>query len=363
MSLIEDIKIEYYKLPLKGNLVDALHGRHDFFEVIIANVLTEDGINGVGYTYTGGIGGVAIAKMLEFDLVPKMLGKEIENLSALNLYMNNAIHYVARGGIASFAISALDIACWDVWLKEQNKSLADAFGTRQPHVKTYHGGIDLMLSEYELLHSIEEKLLEGHTAIKIKVGKSNMQEDISRVKAVRNLIGKDAWFAVDANMVMSVEQAIKFANAIEQYDIAWFEEPTNPDKYYDYAEIAKNTSIPIAMGENLHTHYEHELALDIGNVKEIIPDCSNVCGISGFFEVAKLAKDRGLKVNSHGMQELHLNVLGAVDNAGYVEAHSFPIWEYANEPLLVRNGLFTPSFNAGTGVSFNLELLNKANRF
>ncbi|MFI3174609.1 MAG: mandelate racemase/muconate lactonizing enzyme family protein [Bacillota bacterium] len=356
MSVIKNIKTDYYKLPLEGNLVDALHGKHDHFELIVATVTLESGVEGIGYTYTGGIGGVAIAKMVELDLTPRLIGHDIKDFSEMNQYMNNAIHYVARGGIASFAISALDIAFWDAKLKEEKKSIADYFGTRNEKVRTYYGGIDLTLTEKELLNNIENKMKDGHTAFKIKLGR---KEDVERVKAVRELIGKDAWFAVDANMIYSVEDAIKLANAIEKYDIAWFEEPSNPDNYFGYAEIGKNTSIPIAMGENLHTVYEHKLALDIGNVKEIIPDCSNICGITGFFDVAKLAKERKQKVNSHGMQELHANVLGALDNAGFVEFHSFPIFEYTNEPLIIEKGLLTPSKEFGTGVSFDLDKINK----
>ncbi|WP_305768496.1 mandelate racemase/muconate lactonizing enzyme family protein [Candidatus Epulonipiscium viviparus] len=368
MSKISDIKVDYYKLPLIGNLVDALHGRHDYFEVVLATVITSEGTKGVGYTYTGGIGGIAIAKMLEIDLAPKMIGKELPRISKhfgyeefrqMNLDMNNAIHYVARGGIASFVISALDIAIWDASLKEANLAIADVFGTRQSTVKTYHGGIDLMLTEKELLESLDVKLKEGHTRVKIKVGRENLVEDIDRVEAVRKLVGKDAWFAVDANMVMHPDTAIRFAQNIEKYDIAWFEEPTNPDKYKDYAKISENTIIPIAMGENLHTAYEHELAFDIGKVSEIIPDCSNVCGITGFFDVAHLAKVRGRNVNSHGMQELHVNVLGAVDNPGLVEYHSFPIYLYTNEPLIVKGGDLVPSKVPGTGVSFNFEKMEK----
>ncbi len=356
MSIIKNIKTDYYKLPLEGNMVDALHGRHDHFELITATVTLDSGVTGVGYTYTGGIGGVAIAKMIELDLTPKLLGREINDFNEMCLYMNNAIHYVARGGVASFAISALDIAFWDAKLKEEKKSLPDYFGTRNQKVRTYYGGIDLTLTEKELLTNLENKMKDGHTAFKIKLGRP---EDVERVKAVRELIGKDAWFAVDANMIYSVEDAIKLAKAIEKYDIAWFEEPSNPDNYFGYAEIGKNTSIPIAMGENLHTIYEHKLALDIGCVKEIIPDCSNVCGVTGFFDVAKLAKERNQKVNSHGMQELHVNVLGALDNAGLVEFHSFPIFEYTNEPLPIEKGMLTPNQELGTGVSFNLEKINK----
>lgn len=356
--IIKDIEIKYFKVPLEGNLVDALHGKHDNFELVTATVYDENGNNGTGYTYTGGFGGAAIAKVLTQDLVPQLIGKELDSLEEMNDYMNRCIHYIARGGIASFAISALDIGFWDLKLKVENKAIADLYGTRNERVRTYYGGIDLMFSKEELLENIKKQLAKGHTAVKIKLGKENEDEDIERVEAVRNLIGNDAMFMVDANMIWSVPQAIRMAKRLEKFNIAWLEEPTNPDDYEGYARIGQATTIPVAMGENLHTIYEHKLALDIARIKYPIPDCSNVCGITGFLRVAKLCKERGLKVSSHGMQELHVNVLGALDNAGYLEYHSFPICDYTVEPLKIVDGYIEPSKNPGVGVEFDWEKLD-----
>lgn len=125
---IKKIGIDYYKVPLEGNLVDALHGKHDNFELITATVTLESGQSGVGYTYTGGFGGAAIAKMLEQDLVPQLISVPISSPEEMNDYMNQHIHYVARGGIASFAISALDIAFWDIELKTRGIALKDLRG-------------------------------------------------------------------------------------------------------------------------------------------------------------------------------------------------------------------------------------------
>ncbi len=355
---IKNIEIKYFKVPLEGNLVDALHGKHDNFELITATVYDENNNSGTGYTYTGGFGGLSISEMLKNDLVPQLIGKELNNVEEMNDYMNTCIHYVARGGIASFAISALDIAFWDLKLKTENMAIADIYGTRNEKIRTYYGGIDLMFTQEELLNNIKKQLNNGHTAIKIKLGKENEDEDIERVKAVRNLLGKDKMFMVDANMVWSVPQAIRMAKRLEEFDITWLEEPINPDNYTGYAEIGQTTTIPIAMGENLHTIYEHKLALDIGRINYPIPDCSNICGITGFLKVAKLCSERGLKVSSHGMQELHVNVLGALDNAGYLEYHSFPICDYTVEPLKIVDGYIEPSKKSGIGVEFDWDKLN-----
>lgn len=356
-NIISHIETKYFKVPLEGNLVDALHGKHDNFELITATVRLEDGREGTGYTYTGGIGGTAITSLLKNDLTPQLVGKEFTTPELLNEYMNRSIHYVARGGIASFAISALDIAFWDLKLKSENIAIADYFNHRNDKVRTYYGGIDLMYTEEELLENIKKQLKAGHTAVKIKVGQENEDDDISRIKAVRELIGPDAMFMVDANMVWSVEKAIRMAKKMEQYNITWFEEPTNPDDYDGYARIGQATTIPVAMGENLHTIYEHELALDKARIMYPIPDCSNVCGITGFYKVAQLAKERGLVVSSHGMQELHVNVLGGLDNAGYLEYHSFPICDYTVKPLEIKDGYIEPSKEPGVGVEFDWEKL------
>ena len=137
---IKTVKTEYYRVPLEGNLVDALHGKHDFFELVIAKIELEDGRNGTGYTYTGGFGGAAIAKIIENDLTSQLVGIEMTTPDKMNDYMNQHIHYVARGGIASFAISALDIAFWDIKLKTENLALKDLNGCGADRVRTYYGG-------------------------------------------------------------------------------------------------------------------------------------------------------------------------------------------------------------------------------
>lgn len=359
---IKTINTKYFKLLLEGNLVDAVHGKHDFFEVITAEVVLDSGAKGVGYTYTGGIGGAAVAVMIENDLKPFLLGREMGRPEEMNRLMGRRIHYVARGGIASFAISALDIAFWDISLRQAGVSLAGYRGNQKNRVPTYYGGIDLMLTEKELLDQIEKQLEGGHNAVKIKLGKENGDEDISRVRAVRRLIGDKAVFMVDANMAWDGDTAITMARRLEEFNITWLEEPTDPDDYETYARIGQATSIPVGMGENLHTLYEHEMALRIGRIKCPIPDASNTGGITGFLQVAELAGQYHLAVHSHGMQELHANILAGLDNGGYVEFHSFPIWQYTLRPLAVKDGCLTPCDRPGTGVEFDWEKLEKMKR-
>ena len=136
MSQIQRIETRYFRVPLRDCLVDALHGIHTHFELITTTVTMDDGTEGTGYTYTGGFGGTAIAKMAEADLTPLLIGQDIQSPEQMNDFMNQRIHYVARGGIASFAISALDIAFWDAKLKQEGLPLCRAFGREPQPVRT-----------------------------------------------------------------------------------------------------------------------------------------------------------------------------------------------------------------------------------
>lgn len=356
MARIDRVIADHYLIPLPRVLEDSMHGAMSGFEVVTARVTDADGAEGVGYTFTCGVNGGAIADILGREMAPRVQGRDADLIEAIWKDMWWAFHYAGRGGPTVLALSALDMALWDLKARRAGLPLWRLLGGFDPKVPCYAGGIDLDLTAAELIDQTHGNIANGHRAIKMKVGRDRLSEDVAKIAAMREAFGPDMPLMVDANMKYTVDQAVRAARAFQPFDLTWFEEPIPPDDPAGHMRILRDGGIPIASGENLRSLWDFRTAIE-GGVTFPEPDVTNCGGITPFMKIAHLAEAYHLPVTSHGAHDITVHLLAACPNRSYLEAHGFGLENYVENPLIIQDGYAIAPERPGHGVAFDWDRL------
>jgi L-alanine-DL-glutamate epimerase-like enolase superfamily enzyme len=356
---LESVQADHFRIALPQVLSDSTHGDISHFELVTVRLRAADGAEGLGYTYTVDAGGAAVHSLIARDLAPMLTGQDSSRIEQLWQRMWWHLHFVGRGGLAAFAIAALDTALWDLRARRAGLPLWRLLGGHDPKVPAYAGGIDLQFPLERLLEQTEGNLAKGFRAIKMKVGRPRLGEDLARVAAMRELLGPDVPLMVDANMRWRVDEAIRASRALAAHDVYWLEEPTIPDDVAGHARIAREGPLPIATGENFHSLHEFQQMIAAGGVAFPEPDLATCGGITVWLKVAHLAEASNLPVTSHGVHDLHVHLLAAVPNRSYLEVHGFGLERFVEQPLALEDGFALAPERPGHGVRLDWAALER----
>ena len=264
----------------------------------LLKIETDEGITGWGEGYVGARGD--FVKQLFGDL---LIGADPLNRNALWQGMFNRVYNGNNaGGFGGSAISAVDIALWDIAGKAAGQSVSDLLGGRiRDKVAVYATGLYYTEGEFptRLLDEATMYVELGFKGMKTKIGGLPIAEDIQRVAAIRRAIGDDIRLMVDANQAYPASTAIRIGNELAAYDITWFEEPVNAKDVDAYLQVQAAVPMPVAGGENLRTRYEFKdffarRAYDIAQ-----PDVVNAGGVTEMRNIAMTANSYGILVNPH----------------------------------------------------------------
>jgi len=203
-----------------------------------------------------------------------------------------------------------------------------------------------------------DALAEGRRGIKIKVGKPDASEDVARLRAVHEAIGPAAALMVDANQGFTRDEAMRRARLYEPFDLTWLEEPMAADDITGHALLARSTSIPIAVGETLHSLGQFREYLSAGAATVVQPDVARIGGITPWLKVAHLAEAFGVPAAPRFLMELHVSLVAAVPNGRWVEwiPQLGPI---ATSRLAAAEGRAHPPAMAGIGISWDDEAISR----
>lgn len=288
------------------------NGRHTYptESLGVVRITTDEGITGIGYGN--------VERVPSFE--PLLIGEDPLNIERL-WYKMWVPKLVGRRGVSTWAISAIDIALWDIKAKVAGLPLYRLLGGAKSSIPAYVAG-----GYYESgkdLSGLQDEVLQyiswGVKAVKMKVGALDLREDARRVEAVRKAIGEDTKLMIDANCAYSVPDAIRFAEYVKDYNIYWFEEPVLPDDYGGMREIGRHTPIPVASGENEYTKYGFKDLMERGNVRILNADAFIAGGITEFMKIAAIAQANHCLIAPHGRQIIHAHLQCAIENSLILE--------------------------------------------
>ena len=283
---ITGLRTQIYECDLRRWLGDANNpGGWIRHTAVIVHIDTDEGVSGFAL---GGVGAIPYMQGIASGL---LVGQDPRGVRGLWQKMNDHVFKAGNRGIMGDAVSALDVALWDLKAKLNGEPLWKTLGASEPRVRAYASGLDMPLSDEQLRQFYEEAAAMGIHAGKLKVG-LNREDDLHRLGIMRDALaksGKQPQLMVDSNEYWSPKQAIGHIRAFEeQYELVWAEEPARRWDYHGLRQVSDNIRAAVATGENLDELHEYRLLIE-NRAVDVVQVGSGAGGITGALMVAELA--------------------------------------------------------------------------
>lgn len=353
-TAIADVRVALFRVPLREPWVSAAHAI-THHEHMLVDIELENGLVGTGWSTTMGTGGIAVAALANSYLAPICVGRDAFDHQALWAQLWRRCHQPGSGGIGALAVAGFDLALWDLRGRLAGLPARKLLGGAADSLPVYASGVNLHLSEAALVEQTRRFLDAGNLLFKIKVGREDPAEDVSRVAAVRAVIGNRP-LMLDANQRYKPGEALRRIDMLKRFDPVWIEEPMLSDDADSHARLAAQTRVPIALGEELSTRYEFWRYVSAGAVAYLQPNVLKVGGISEWLKIAHLGMAANLTIAPHGALEVSSIVAPSIPGCYPVEnidGGAFSDQGILEEPTCVHSGTIALSDRPGLGVSFD----------
>jgi L-alanine-DL-glutamate epimerase-like enolase superfamily enzyme len=321
---ITGVETDLLKPPPGAPFYDALQTLNVDKGLVVLRIHTNAGITGWASSSFGnrGEGARVVQTMLEYEVKPVIMGKDPAFPRRIRADLWKAMNYQGVTGIAQFAMAATDIALWDILGKNAGLPVYKMLGAYRDRLPVYsmcgwYYDNDGDLSRFK--RQIVTAMEQGYKAVKIKVGKYSLADDVRRIRLAFDTIGKDHRLMVDANQVFDRSEALLRGKVYQEMGIFWLEEPLPPQDMEGFALVAQALDMRIATGENLNTKYEFAELIAKRGADIVQPDNRRAGGVCEWMEIAAIAGGYAVEVASHGGGSTNLNMLLAMPNAIYME--------------------------------------------
>jgi mandelate racemase len=354
---LESVRIRAVSVPLKRPIV-ARVGEYRKWPFILIDVHTKEGIVGRSYLEPYIEKSCRYLSQTISDLADTLVGKPLAPLDAYRDGMRS-LHLVGREGVTLIAISGLDMAIWDALAKAAGMPLATLLGASTGPVRAYNtNGLWLIPLDRVEQEASDLVAQGGFKAIKLRLGRDKLKDDLAVIAAVRRAVGDDVQLMCDFNQGLAFGEALLRLHALDDQGLSWFEEPIVYDNLEGCAQIAREMKTPVQIGENIYGPREFLKAVKAGAADLYMPDLMRIGGVTGWMRSAAIAGAAGLPLSNHlyGMISTHL--LRASETADWLE------WSDWAEPILatplsVKDGFAMTPEVPGVGIEWNEDAVKK----
>ncbi len=328
--------------------------------LILIDLDTEEGVVGRSYLEPYAVKTMKYLIPALHDFGEMLKGRKV---APLELYeaARRSLHFVGYQGLSMIAVSGLDMAAWDALAKAAGMPLCVLLGGSVGPVKAYNSnGLWLQEPEAVAAEAIELRDEGGFSGLKLRLGRERVRDDLATLRAVRHAVGEDMQLMVDFNQGLDLGEALLRCHAIDDFGLAWIEEPVVYDNLDGYIQLAAELKTPIQIGENFYGPGDLHRALQSKACDYVMPDFMRIGGVTGWLRSAAIAGTAGVPISTHLYPEVAAHVMRVTETAHWLE------WQDWADPILqkpydIKDGLFHIPDVPGIGLEWNEDAV-KANR-
>jgi mandelate racemase len=272
-----------------------------------------------------------------------------------------SLHFVGYQGMSMIAVSGLDMAAWDALAKAAGVPLCVLLGGSVGPVRAYNSnGLWLQQPEAVAAEAIKLRDEGGFTGLKLRLGRDRIRDDLATLEGVRHAVGEDVELMVDFNQGLDLGEALRRCHAIDDFGLAWIEEPIVYDNFDGYTQLTAELKTPIQIGENFYGPRDLYNAIQCKACDYVMPDFMRIGGVTGWLRSAAIAGTAGVPMSTHLYPEVAAHVMRVTETAHWLEWQDWcdPILQ---QPYEIKDGLLHIPEAPGLGLEWNEDAV-EANR-
>jgi L-alanine-DL-glutamate epimerase-like enolase superfamily enzyme len=347
-TAIDQVRTRFLSIPLERPLLTAAFPI-PAIDTALVQVRTRDGHEGVAWSFAFGKGRVASLVRLIEELGELAVGSDALATEALWAKLSKAVGFIGHRGLAAAAISTIDTACWDIKGKAAGLPVHALLGSYRTEVEAYASqGLWLDRSRDELADEARSYVEQGFRAVKMRAGIPDEDEDLARMRSVREAIGPDVKLMVDVNQAWDLKQTLRMARRLEELDLFWLEEPMPFLHLDDYVRATEAIPMPLCTGESNYLKDEILELVQRRATDYAMPDLMRMAGVTEWLKAAHICEGFGAKVTPHLFMEHSAHLAAACPNVSWQEYQ--PWWQpIMQKPIAMKDGMIQLGDQPGFG--------------